>query len=307
MESSGKARRLIGKLLLIFLLVLTGWAAYVQYTQPMVRDLAKRADTSLYLAMFTQPAMIANYNPQNRKVILATLKSPKLSKDPLQNTNDLFQKAGISTSVQRYYIPVNTDREEYWRQFKQNMTSWRKKPYIAAQVLYDYLQALHDRRTNLRPAEFLLLAMEGTRLELTDFTVKNAADDKKKKSAKNSGAEPDSILPPVEDRAPLAMEDRPLVLEILNASGRKGAALELTQFLREQAQKDLLNVDVLQYDNYPGERQKHTRIIDYTGRRGPLKQVSTAIGVNNEIVSEKLDTAICDARIIIGEDFKQPM
>ena len=84
-------------------------------------------------------------------------------------------------------------------------------------------------------------------------------------------------------------------------------AQELTQFLREQSQKGLLNVDVLQYDNYPGEKQKQTRIIDFTGRRTYLKQVSTAIGVNNEIVSEKQDTAICDARIIIGEDFRQPM
>ena len=258
MESSGKARRLIGKLLLIFLLVLTGWAAYVQYSQPIVRDLAKRADAPLYLTVFTQPVMIATYNPQSRKVIVTIVKFPKLSKDPLQNTKELFKKVGISSSTQRYYIPLNSDREEYWQQFKQNITGWRKKPYIPVTILYDYLQALHDKRTNLRPAEFLLLAMEITRLELTDFTVKNAANEKKKKSSKNSDVEPDSILPPVEDRAPLAMEDRPLVLEILNASGVKGAALDLTQFLRDQAQKGLLNVDVLQYDNYPGERQKQT-------------------------------------------------
>ena len=66
-------------------------------------------------------------------------------------------------------------------------------------------------------------------------------------------------------------------------------------------------MDVLQQDNYPGGRQKTSRIVDYTGRLVQLKQLSTAIGLNNEIVSEKSDNAICDAAVIIGEDFKQPL
>ncbi|MBO7238082.1 MAG: LytR C-terminal domain-containing protein [Elusimicrobiaceae bacterium] len=308
MESSGRARRLIGKLLLVLLLGATGWAFYVQASRPIVRDLANRADNTIYLAVLTQPAMLVSYNPQSRKAILTNISLRQSSKDPAVNAKDLFKAANVSPVAQRYYVPLTEKRDEYWQQFKFNLTNWRKQPYINIGILYDYLQALHDKRTNLKPSEFLLLAMDGTRLELTDFTVKNIAEDKKKKGkSKSSDAAPDSILPPVEDRAPLAMEDRPLVLEILNASGVKGAAQELTQFLREQSQKGLLNVDVLQYDNYPGEKQKQTRIIDFTGRRTYLKQVSTAIGVNNEIVSEKQDTAICDARIIIGEDFRQPM
>ena len=307
MESLGTTRRLIGKFLLILLLVATAWAGYKQYRSPLVRALADKSDTSIYVAILTQPALVAAYNPHSQKAVLSTINRRKIPDNPLENAQDLFQVASLSVTPVRYYVPVHNRRNEYWENFRADLTQWRTKPFIAARVLWNYLQALHDKRTNLTPSEFILLAMDGTRLELTDFTVKNLTEEKQKKTSKHTGAEPDAILPPVEDKAPLAVEDRPLVLEILNASGVKGAALELTQYLRDQNQKGLLNVDVLQYDNFPGERQAQTQIIDYTGRRALIKQLSTAIGVNNEIISEKQGTAICDARIIIGQDFKQPL
>jgi hypothetical protein len=253
--------------------------------------------------------MTAVYNPKNRKAVLTSVKRRKTAEDPAVDAADLFQVAGISARPVRYYVPLEKKRDDYWLQFKNDLTRWRTEPYIAARVVWDYLQALHDKRTNLKPAEFLLLALDGTRLELTDFTVNNVTEEtkNKKKNSKSSEVPADSILPPVKDRAPLAVEDRPLVLEVLNASGVKGAALDLTQYLRDKTQKGLLNVDVLQYDNFPGGRQTKTQIIDFTGRRTHLKQLSTAIGINSEIISEKQDTAMFDARIIIGEDFKQPL
>ena len=170
---------------------------------------------------------------------------------------------------------------------------------------WGYVSAVHDKRTNIRPAEFLLLAVAMSRMEITDFTVRNA--DEKTRAQRKPSVPEDHIAEPVEDRAPLAREDRALRVEILNGAGKKGAALELTQYLREQSQKGLLRVDVLEYDNYPGPHQKKTRIVDYTGRLAQIKQLTRAIGVNCEIESEKQDTAICDVRIIIGEDFKQPL
>ncbi len=309
MESPSKMRRLIGRILLILMLLAVGWTGWEQYHSAFLQALTTQQDTPLYMAILTQPAMLASYNPHNRKAVLTTIKRRKLPKDPLENAQNLFQVAGLKDTPVRYYIPLNTKRDEYWEQFKQDLLSWRNKPFVAARIGWDYLQALHDKRTNLTPTEFALLTMDGTRLELTDFTVQNVKEDKKKKtsSSPTSGAQPDSILPPVEDRAPLAKEDRPLVVEVLNASGVKGAAFELTQYLRDQNQKGLLQVDVLQYDNFPGGTQKQTQIIDYSGRLMQLKRLSTAIGVNSEILSEKQDTSFCDARIIIGEDFKQPL
>lgn len=310
MESSHQKGRLIGVLLVLLLVGLTGWTAWMQYQPGPLQILANKADKSLYLVILTQPAMTVAYNPQARKASLTAINRRNIPQDIVENAKDMFKQAGLEPRPLRYYLPLELKREVFWEQVKVNLVDWRKKPFIIAQVLWDYLKAYREKRTNIPPAEFLLYAMDLTRLEVTDFTVKNIEESKKKGKAKQAASpaavEVDAILPPVEDKAPLALEDRPLVIEILNASGRKGAALVLTQYLREQAQKGFLNVDVLQYDNFPGERQKETHIIDLSGRRTLLKQLSTAIGVNNEIISQKQDTAICDARIIIGEDFRQP-
>ena len=144
-------------------------------------------------------------------------------------------------------------------------------------------------------------------MEVTDFIVRTTGEKPSATPPSKKSVPLDHIAEPVEDRAPLAVEDRPLLVEILNGAGKKGAALELTQFLRDQNQKGLLQVDVLQYDNYPGPTQPKTRVVDYTGRLAQIKQMTTAIGINVEIESEKQNSAICDVRLIIGEDFKQPL
>lgn len=309
MESSGKTRGLIGKLLVLGLLGAVGWAALAQYQSVTVRTLTQKADDTVYLAILTKPAMVAAYNPHSRKSTWTTIKRRKLPATPFENAQDLLKQAQVPTLSVRYYIPKTIKRDAFWEQFKNRLTQWRYNPALAGQFLWDYLQAVHDKRTNLSPAEFLAYALDISRLELTDITTQHVEDKTQKKNTSKSAssAEPDRILAPVEDKAPLAMEDRPLLLEILNASGKKGAAMELTQYLRDKTQQGLLSVDVLQYDTFRGEHQPQTYIIDYTGRRNQLKQLSTAMGLNNEIVSEKQDTAICDARIIIGEDYKEPL
>ena len=308
MESSGTARRIIGYVLLTALLALVGWATYAHFHSNTLRALTG-LDETLYIALLTKPAMAVSYNPHTKKAVLTTIKRRKLPENPTENAQDLFRLAGVQTQPPlHYYIPRTQDRDEYWEHFKDNLSLWRYDPLIIGTVAWEYIRAWHEGRTNLSPAEFLLYGLNMTQLEITDFTVRHTDEPKKKRGkTSHTSTEQDHILPLGEDRAPLTLDDRPLVIEILNASGQKGAALKLTQYLRDQSQKGLLRVDVLQYDNYPGEKQPHTRIIDYAGRLALLKQLSTAIGVNNEIISEKQDTAICDARVIIGQDFKQPL
>ncbi len=307
MESPGKMRGLIEKLLLVLLLALTGWAAYVQFSSVAARALANRQDQTLYIAILTQPAMLFSYNPASGKTVLTTINRRKIPADPAENADNLFRTAGVEAEQLRYYIPRTLKRNEFWENFKYDLSYWRYNPSLAARALWEYIAAYHDKRTNVNLAEFLLYGMDLTQMEVADFTVRTAGKNAAAKKSRSSKVAEDHIADPVEDRAPLAVDDRPLVIEILNGAGKKGAALELTQYLRNQAQKGLLQVDVLQYDNYPGPFQPKTRIIDYTGRLAQIKQLSTAIGINVEIESEKQGTAICDVRLIIGEDFKQPL
>ncbi len=308
MESPRKVRQLIGKVLLVGLLAVTVWAFCVQISAPTVSALAGKQDTTLHLAILTQPGMTFSFNPSSRKVILNTVKRKKLPKDVKENATDLLNKAGIQANPLRYYIPKTLKRDPYWEQFKYVLSSWHYNPILIGTFVWDYLTALHDKRTNVTPAEFLLFAMAATRLEITDFTVKNTNETKKKKKPSSKQAPKDYIPEPVADLAPLAVEDRPLLVEVLNASGVKGAALELTQYLRDKGQKGLLPVDVLNYENFPGGEQKEkSYIIDFTGRLTQVKQLSSAIGLNNEIIAEKQGNAICDVRIVIGKDFRQPI
>jgi hypothetical protein len=95
-------------------------------------------------------------------------------------------------------------------------------------------------------------------------------------------------------------------VEILNASGQKGLASELTQYLREQNEKGLLRVDVWQYDNYPTP-QPTSWIEDYSGRQIQVKQLGTTIGITGEIRVGTTPNVLCDTRIILGKDFKMPL
>ena len=47
--------------------------------------------------------------------------------------------------------------------------------------------------------------------------------------------------------------------------------------------------------------------MDYSGRLNQIKQLSKAMGLNNEIVSEKQAQPIFDARVVIGEDYRKPI
>lgn len=301
-------RQLIGKFLLIVLLALTGWAFFVQIASPTVSALATKQDTTLHMAILTQPAMTFSFNPSSRKIVLNTVKRKKSPKDVKENAQDLLSKAGLQAKPLRYYIPKTLKRDPYWEEFKYALSAWRYNPVLIGSFVWDYLTALHDKRTNVTPSEFVLFALAATRLEITDFTVKNTAESKKKKKSASKQPPKDYILEPTKDLAPLALQDRPLLVEVLNASGVKGAALELTQYLRDKGQKGLLPVDVLNYENFPGGEQKEkSYIVDYTGRLSQVKQLSSAIGLNNEIIAEKQGNAICDVRIVIGKDFRQPI
>jgi len=95
-------------------------------------------------------------------------------------------------------------------------------------------------------------------------------------------------------------------VEIFNASGKKGLALELTQYLREKNQKGLLRVDVFQYENYPSI-ENTSWLEDYSGRLSDVKQLSRALGINEEIRTGTSVNVMCDTRIIIGKDFTMPL
>lgn len=295
MESSHQASKIMGRLLLGLTFVLLGYAALSHYSSPIVRRLAARSDREIQLFIGTQPAMVVSYNPSTRKAHLTVQEQ--------QPCNATKKRCPSANQPNRFFIPAQTNRELFWEHFKQNLISWRYNPLLAGQTGWNYLTAWHEKRTNLSPAEFILLALEMTQLEPSDFTIKLPPVSKKRGARK---ATPPAAEPEQPQKTSLSQQDRPLILEIFNASGKRGVALELTQYLRNQNEKGLLRVDVFNYENYPSIEET-SWLEDYSGRLMDVKQLSHSLGINSEIRTGTTPNVMCDTRIIVGKDFKMPL
>lgn len=296
MESPRKTKELIGYLLLVLCALIMTAAVIEQRSSAWVQTFLTRQDTLLQLVVFTEPAMQFTYNPATRKAVAAV----GTSKCSLQHKENCF-----NGEYEHFFIPKETDQETFWNTFKSNLPAWRFNPLIVGKVAWAYLEAKHDKRTDLSAAEFFLLTQNLSGLDITDFAIKYLAEKPKKKKS--------SQTPPAEEisterlLSAVPQQDRPIRVEILNASGQRGLAADLTQYLREQDNKGTLSVDVLEYGNYPTE-QETSSVIDYSGRLMEVTQISRAIGIYSEIKSEPApSTSICEARIILGKDFQMPL
>ncbi len=289
--------------MLVLLLGTLGWSAWIQSRSPIVQRISAHDKTPLEIAVLTSPAMFITYTPATRKADVRVLSEKKHFKNPVERIKKALEADRIFPQRPLKYIePAQTEREIFWEDFKKALSNWRYNPLFVFRAAGGYLSALHNRRTNLSVAEFTLIALELTQLEANDFTLRLPP----KRASRQSRETPPAQETALPDRAPLAMQDRPIIVEVLNASGRKGLALELTQYLREQNTKELLRVDVLQYDNY-SSLQETSWIENYSGQPVALKQLSSAIGITGEIRAGTSLNVICDTRIILGKDFKMPL
>ncbi len=298
MESSYQTRKIIGRLLLLAALALLAGSFWSDYTSSMIHRLVNHAADPVRVVVFTKPAMLFSYIPATRKARV-TLGTSQCS---IENKNTCF-----NGEYDAFFIPQEKDQHSFWTQFGNHLEQWRFTPKSVWIYIQAYVNALVQKRTNLRPSEFLLLSKELIELTRIDFAIEYPVSTKKKQKSskiKEEKAQPDEkpevVLPNT------ATDEKPLVVEVLNASGKKGLALSVTQYLREQNAKGLLRIDVLQYDNYPSVQEK-SFIVDYSGRQVQVSQTSQALGIRGEIRSEASTTAICDTRIILGKDFKMPL
>ncbi|MGB2579050.1 hypothetical protein AAIR98_000969 [Elusimicrobium simillimum] len=306
MEPTG--RKIINYLIIfLFLLIMLG--SYALQERSFVAKLyTGKAQDSFTLAILTEPAVLITHNPADKatNVVNATLPKPKKSKTPppelsyKEKTDKLLETKKINSKHVRFYVPQNADSNVMWDDFKNTLNSWRFIPVLCVKYIYSYTKALAQKRTNIMPHEFILLSLGAINMDSTDFTVFIEAQQKGRTPAKAKTAEPAG------GNSPLTAEDRPLIVEIYNASGKKGAALELTQYLRGLNEKGFIKIDVLQYDNH-SSTQEATQIVDHSGRVKELKQLSLALGLRDTaFYTDHNPAAFCDAKIIIGTNFKMP-
>ena len=175
MEPSYQTRKIIGRWLALVTLALVAGGFWAYYTSPLVRNLTSHTkDSTLSIAIFTQPAMLFTYYPTTHKVQI-TVASQKCAWEQ--------QEYCFAKTFDRFFIPKETVQNIYWSRFKENLSQWRFTPWVICTYVHAYINALVQHKTNIRPSEFILLSKEIIELTSNDFAIAYTTSAKKSKNS----------------------------------------------------------------------------------------------------------------------------
>jgi hypothetical protein len=305
MERTDFKTKLSTRLVVYAALAVLTYGAFAHFYNPHTAALTA-GSKPLNMLVLTDKPMFISYNPQSAKAVITNMLPA--GKKGLR-AYDALKEAGISPQNVLYITPSLQNRAEFWNLCKDNLVSWRKKPYIIFIYLYDYIKLRASGRTNVSPSDFIMITMHLMRLEPGDFTIKNPDPAPAAQSRRKTQAAAQQQILLAQNAEPAAYRSAPktLVLEVLNASGGAGLAAEVTRYLRDLSNRGLIDIDVINYGNYPSIEEK-SKITDITGGRPEdLKQIGRLLGMeNSEIFISPDKTAIADAKIILGKDFALP-
>lgn len=263
-----------------------------------VHGLIKRSDEPVKVLLLSSPPIFIAYNPEFKKAVVNNLPNTKKA----LNAQEILQKAKIEQDKVIIIDIRGQKRIEFWEKFKNNLQSWQKKPYIIFQYLYAYIKLKCEGKTDLSFGDFILISTELSTLQPSDFAVQNPLVDKIIKGRKQQEA----AISITTDIKPNQTAKGPLIVEVLNASGKNGLAGEVTKFLRERNNSGILNVDVISYGNYP-ELLERSQILDNSSRLLDIQQTAYQLGLeDHEIFTHRDKNAISDVKIVLGKDFVLP-
>ena len=263
-----------------------------------VHGLIKRSDEPVKVLLLSSPPIFIAYNPEFKKAVVNNLPNTKKA----LSAQEILQKAKIEQDKVIIIDIRGQKRIEFWENFKNNLQSWQKKPYIIFQYLYAYIKLKCEGKTDLSFGDFILISTELSTLQPSDFAVQNPLVDKIIKGRKQQEA----AISITTDIKPNQTAKGPLIVEVLNASGKNGLAGEVTKFLRERNNSGILNVDVISYGNYP-ELLERSQILDNSSRLLDIQQTAYQLGLeDHEIFTHRDKNAISDVKIVLGKDFVLP-
>ncbi|MGM0441331.1 MAG: LCP family protein [Elusimicrobiota bacterium] len=213
----------------------------------------------------------------------------------------------------RYRDKVRGDigRQERQHKFVKAVLEELKSPRTLLKIPSLFEAVMDNLDTNLNFPDILGLADEIRNLEFKNMRVQRVpgepvtrwgksywqADGQGLKEVIDVVKNSQLINLPVRKIDRSARLDRSITVEVWNASGDKGMAREITNYLRKR------NVDVVRYGNY-GVIKEYTEIISRDGKLKPAREVADLIGCQN--VSTELDTSrMVNLNIVIGRDFNE--
>jgi hypothetical protein len=305
MERTDFKTKLKTRLVVYAALAVLAYGAFAHFYNPHTAALTAGSGP-LNLLVLTPKPMFISYDPRGAKAVITNIAQTG-KKNP--RANDALKEAGINPQNTLYIIPYSPERAEFWELCKNNIRAWRKKPYVIFAYIYDYIRLRAGGRTNIALSDFVMITLHLMRLEPGDFTVKNPDPVPAAHNRRGARAAPAQQILLAQNAAPAAVASasKTLVLEVLNASGGAGLAAEVTRYLRDLSNRGRIDIDVINYGNYPSIEEK-SKITDITGGRPEdLKKIGRLLGMeSSEIFISPDKTAIADAKIILGKDFVFP-
>lgn len=191
------------------------------------------------------------------------------------------------------YAPDPRSGEDYPRA-RFSVGRWPPdEPPLAAKRLLKPLRPILFLRLaaaagDIPPFDRFLLAVELARMSPAEVRAAYLPDD----------AEPDEFWARLSS-AP-APSGRPVTVEILNATDKKGVAARATKFLRSR------DADVMVEGNAPQERRR-TVVYDRMGRPEAAEWVRARLGCPSAETATQLDArSIVDVTVVLGDDCAQP-
>lgn len=273
--------------------------AAAHYLSPVSRKLAANEDVELVLLNKDRP-MLFVYHPFSRTLNAVRLPARAARSGsayqrscevlrlfrPLNSVASLHPGGAEGVQAGPAYIEVSAAGGPDMDGFEGLVNTWRSRPAQLA-VAVRYLMSLKkNEATNLSAHELVLLALELSRLNSSNF-IKEDFD-------KTRPAD----LPPADTGRP---QPGPAIvrLEVFNASGKKDLARRVTGYLRKK------NFDVLDFGTY-GSVEKRTKIVNCSDSPEGALRLREALGLGGLEIYSKFDKiGIVQARVILGADFDE--
>lgn len=304
MEPTGLKKQIAARVVIYIALALLAYGLLATfYTKPVIQ-LTDRQDTAINILVLTDRPIFVSYNPKYKKAIVTKLEAAKTGKDAAA----ILQKANIEERDVLFFEPTTHNMENFWLAFKHNLYGWRQKPYIIFNYMWDYISTRINKKTNITVGAFIMLTLDLQTLVPSDFSVKTALPPQVKRKGKASRKD---MAQQQEPQITLAKniditDEKPILIEIVNATDKSGLAAQATRYLRRLNNAGVLNIDIINYKTAP-QTEKKTKIIDYTGRLADLQNISKYLDLDDtEILRQTDKTAIVEAKIVLGQDFKMP-
>ena len=294
MEAAPKKERLI----LLFGFLLCAGLLAGHYLSGLSRNLAANRDIKIALISGSAP-MVFVYHPFSKTVNAVNLPGARFKDNGSNYQKACAALALISggTQVQRedvFYLATDVQEADLGA-FHETLNSWRCRPALFFKAARWLWLLAKEERTNLSLHDLLLAGLELSRLNSSSFIVtdfeRGTGQNPQADGAVESGdkANIDSVS------APAAA----IRVEVLNASGKKDLAMQVTRYLRKKG------FDVIDFGTYTGAG-KRTKIVNCSGNVDAAKTVRSALGLNElEIYSRPEAGNVAEVSVILGVDFNE--